>query len=207
MACQSAQIHTHRKRLRCRYWRFRHFYVRWLSVPMMYFFSRISLVTVLALPGPSSAFGDELPVAQASAVDPLAQCQALVSSLPKRVPEIRNLAPVIAEHATDDRDYCHTDLASCQIRTIEMPGLSLSLLVRRATQEASPLSAQISDSRWKLLGGIRVGSAVRDLEKLYGVAFPRNAATFKICGECTCLTVAQVGGIVTKLDIDCQSCI
>lgn len=141
-------------------------------------FSR-SLLACLCLAASAVAVAGDPPHAQVTATDPVAQCVALTQSLPKTLPALRILAPVLSESVSPEAsDYCHEESNDCELRTVHMPGLTLGLLVRRKSQEAAPLAARVSSANWNLLGEVRVGQSVQHLEKLYGVKAPPNSGQF-----------------------------
>lgn len=149
----------------------------------------------------------DFPNISTTAIDPFETCTVLDKSIPRQISSIRHIGHIFSETVVSDADYCEVQAQECDISTLQFSGLTLELLVKKETQEASVLAATLSSPRWNIFGKIKIGQRIEVLEKYYGVSIPRDVSPVNLEGECTPLTIWHSHGRVTKLHLDCQACI
>lgn len=138
--------------------------------------------------------------------DPGKLCAQVIKRFPASLDGIKNLDTVLDEKVRPDQDYCYTDLAQCEIRDLALPGLEVSLLVKKAYNAASVLTLTISNPKWKTLQPLAVGTKIAVAEDYLGVKANAASAVLKVIGECTPLDIHHKNGQITRLRLDCQAC-
>ena len=162
------------------------------------------LTVAVFLTSTASVAGDSI---STTATDPGNTCSVLDKNLPGNLFSIRKMGYLRKEKVVGDTDYCEHQAKDCNVHTMEFRGLTLIVLAKKKTHEASTLVATLSAPSWNLLGDVKVGQTLEFLEKHYGATIPRNVSPVVLKGECTPLTVWHANGRVTKLNLDCQACI
>ncbi|HQS76583.1 MAG TPA: hypothetical protein PLU16_15370 [Gallionellaceae bacterium] len=178
--------------------------LRWGLLKMPDFLLQF-LVSVLAACVLSSlALAEKIPTIATTKEDPFTSCSLLTKNLPNDIHKIRAIAKLHKEKIETCTEYAGDPPEKCTAHLLTFSGLEL--IVLSVEPKAVPIEATISNSRWNLLGDIRVGQKVEVLEKYFGVKLPRNTSPVELIGECAPLVVWHSGNRVTKISLPCHAC-
>lgn len=167
---------------------------------------RIFATAVLLFVSTSILSADRIPFLETKRSDPFKLCTALETKLPLNLEGFRKLGKLEKETVRPDSDYCYEPSNQCQIHNLEFSGLSIALIEKEPNQNAGVLTLRLTGDRWDILGTIRVGQDLSEIEAYYGVKIPRNVSPIRLIGECSHIDVKHKAGRVTEVFLDCQAC-
>lgn len=164
-------------------------------------------VTTLFLLLPLSAFGtDRIRYLKATKSDPGELCLAIGKKFPLKLEGFRKLGKIEKETVYPDTNYCYEPSNQCQIYGLEFTGLKLELIEKEPNKKAGVLTLEITGNRWDILGKVRVGQKLSEIESYYGVKIPNDVSPIGIIGDCLAIVLYHDAGVVTGINLDCQSC-
>jgi hypothetical protein len=166
---------------------------------------RLSLIVLLA--GASNAYANPQEVwIRTTKADPALICSELQSSFPKKLSAAVALGGVKNQAIESTAEYCEPE-NTCEIRTLDFPGLNARLLVTKKSQAISVLTLKVNEARWRFFRKIQMGETLSSVGQKFGVSInSRMPSPIKLVGECAGLMLGHRNGRVTSIDIDCQAC-
>ncbi|MFZ2163477.1 MAG: hypothetical protein WAW02_14790 [Sideroxyarcus sp.] len=167
---------------------------------------RIIVTTTILLLPLTTLGADRIRYLKAKKSDPGELCQAIGKKFPLKLEGFRKLGKLEKETVRPDSDYCYEPTNQCRIYDLEFTGLSLQLIEKEPNQNAGILTIKITGNRWDILGKVHVGQKISEIESYYGVKIPNNVSPIGIIGDCLAVVIYHEDGLVTGLNLDCQSC-
>jgi hypothetical protein len=163
-------------------------------------------LTAIILFLPLLAFGaGRIQYLQTTKTDPFELCIEFAKKYPLKLHEFRKLGHLVKETVRPDSDYCYEPSNQCQIYNLYFNGLSLMLIEKEPGQTANVLALKLTNRKWSILNPVRVGQRLSNLESYFGVKIPNGVSPIGLIGEAYAIEVEHKNGVVTGLDLDCQS--
>ena len=113
---------------------------------------------------------------------------------------MRNLDKVLRETSRIVTNTHYPDKKD-DVRTFEYDGLVLKVVfVGGSPTHGLLFEIEITDRKWEMKHGLRVGSTAKDVQAVLGEPDERKSDRLRYCGDATCGIFYLNGGLVTRVE-------